>query len=317
MRRGSFLHPSKVSTKAFGSTLAISGFDWKLEFDLARGYLQRWESDGTVFLEADSWTKAALIPSFWRPPTDNDKPRSVPYWERFALKDMTSQLRNFKFDQNHSGVSIQVHTFLSPPVVDWGWDCRMVYHIDPLGSLNVSTALEPIHFFPEHVPRVGLNVRSSGNLDTVRWNGLGPGESYPDKRCAQRLGIWSSNTVAELQTNYDIPQENGNRMETKWVTFTDPQGFGILATRTHVGPKDEMEAGFDPRFNWAASRYSTDTIEKASHPCDLIEEDAVFIRLDEQVAGVGTGACGPDVRDEDRVKVEQMSFAFKLDRVYR
>jgi beta-galactosidase len=104
-------------------------------------------------------------------------------------------------------------------------------------------------------------------------------------------------------------------METKWVTFTDNYGVGIMARRSRVGSGDEQNGELDARFSRAPSRYSTETVERADHPRDLMEEDCTFIRLDDRVAGVGTGACGPEVRDEHRVHVEPMDFAFRLDRL--
>ncbi|MCV5153381.1 beta-galactosidase small subunit, partial [Escherichia coli] len=49
------------------------------------------------------------------------------------------------------------------------------------------------------------------------------------------------------------------------------------------------------------------------HPCDLVEEDATLLRLDAKVAGVGTAACGPGVREDLLVKVEEMKFSFVLE----
>lgn len=37
------------------------------------------------------------------------------------------------------------------------------------------------------------------------------------------------------------------------------------------------------------------------------------MRLDARVVGVGTGACGPRVREDALVKVEPMEFSFVLE----
>jgi beta-galactosidase len=39
------------------------------------------------------------------------------------------------------------------------------------------------------------------------------------------------------------------------------------------------------------------------------------LRLDGRVAGVGTAACGPGVREDLLVPVEEMEFGFRLEAV--
>ena len=136
---------------------------------------------------------------------------------------------------------------------------------------------------------------------------LGPGESYPDKAASQKVGIWSVSSVAYLQTPYDVPQENGNRLDTRWVKITNSrqQGRGIRVRRLCTANSE--------LFSFAASRHSAETIQTAKHPADLIEEDALLLRLDIKVAGVGTGACGPGVRPDFLVKCEKTQFAFELE----
>ena len=163
---------------------------------------------------------------------------------------------------------------------------------------------------PAHVPRVGLNLCLPRRFDAVKWQGLGPGESYPDKRSAQRMGVWSADSVAELQTPYEVPQENGNRMATRWVKVFEPQGTGVRAA---AGDASEWSANCEREFSWVATRHDAKALQDAMHPCDLVEEDATLVRLDAQVAGVGTAACGPGVREDLLVKVEEMKFSFVLE----
>ncbi|TPX18495.1 uncharacterized protein E0L32_011608 [Thyridium curvatum] len=309
---GPFRPTSKVETKTSGSSLLVSGVDWTFEFDRARGYLRRWTSGGATILEPDEKTHAAIIPSFWRPPTDNDMPQSLPYWKRFGVDDLTSQLRSFTVNGDTDGVIIEATTFLSPPVLDWGWTAVIEYMILNTGTLDVRVKLRPSGHSPSHVPRIGLDLRVDRSLDRPRWYGLGPGESYPDKRGAQRNGIWEVPSVADLHTHYDVPQEGGNRMGAGWVALTEPHGRGLRA-RVSAAPDDEQWRHMHEGFSWAASKYGAKAVENARHPCDLVKEEATLLRLDAEVAGVGSAACGPGVKDGDLVRVREMGFAFVLD----
>ncbi|KAK4194835.1 intracellular beta-galactosidase BgaD [Triangularia verruculosa] len=308
---------SELSFQETDAYATVTGQDFTFVFDKSSGYFTTWAKAGQSLLEPDPRTGAAIIPSFWRPPTDNDMKLSLPYWKRFGVDVLTSQLRSLSITKTGSKESGQAVTFisnvfLSPPVLDWGYHARITQTISPTGNLHIAVSLKATGSAPEHVPRIGLNLRLSRKLDQVKWHGLGPGESYPDKRSAQRVGIWTAESVSELHTPYDVPQENGNRMGTKWVSITDPHSSGagiVIYDGTYPNVRDETP------FSFAASRYSTKTIQDAKHPCDLVEENATLLRLDHQVAGVGTAACGPGVREDLLVKVDkdnEVKFSFKL-----
>ena len=73
-----------------------------------------------------------------------------------------------------------------------------------------------------------------------------------------------------------------------------------------------IRIGDESFFDFAASHHSAQTIQNAKHPDDLVEDDATLLRLDAKVAGVGTAACGPGVREDLLVKCEEISFGFEL-----
>jgi beta-galactosidase len=294
------------------STAHVFGQGYEFTFDTARGYLCNWASNGQKLIKQHPIKKHGAIPSFWRPATDNDVPQSLPYWQRFGIDQLTSQLKGLDIDQSASDkISVRMKTFLTPPVLAWGWECDISYVITNRGSLQIHVHhVQPTGSFPEHVPRIGLDLQLNKSIDQVTWYGLGPGESYPDKAASQQVGIWRVNSVADLQTPYDVPQENGNRLDTRWVKFSNSrqQGHGIRVRRIYAADSE--------LFSFAASRHSAETIQSAKHPTDLIEEDALFVRLDAKVAGVGTGACGPGVRPDLLVKCKKTQFAFELESLF-
>lgn len=310
------LPKTRLRADRSGATTIVSSYDFSFAFDTARGYLTSWVAGGVPLLEQDAVTGAAMVPGFWRPPTDNDVPISLPYWRRFGVDALTSQLRSFSLNELDNGaIQVTTQTYLSPPVLAWGFQVLTTYTISTNGSLSVDVSLTPTGPAPEHVPRAGLDLRLSNRLTQVRYLGLGPGESYPDKRLAQRMGIWAVESVSSLHTRYDVPQENGNRMGTQWVRLLDSRGAAGL--RCSAGDELSWSEGANLRkdgFSFVAKRYSDEMLEKAKHPCDLVEDEAVFLRLDAKVAGVGTAACGPGVREDLLVKAGAMKFGFLLER---
>lgn len=303
-----------IRCESHSALTTITGQNFAVNFDNAKGYITSWTANGACLLEPNPSTGAAIIPSFWRPPTDNDNPVSLPYWKRYGVHAMTSQLRSLDISATDDKVVITTKAFHSPPILAWGYLVHTDYEITAAGVISIAVTLKPqssdyVNTLPVHVPRVGLDLRLPRRLNAVNWFGLGPGESYPDKRSAQRVGIWSVDDVAKLQTPYEVPQENGNRMETRWVTIHEPQGAGLRAKAGHSEWSDNCERN----FSFVATRHSAKALEEAKHPCDLVEEGGTLLRLDAKVAGVGTAACGPGVREDLLVKVEEMKFSFELD----
>ncbi|KAK4167171.1 glycoside hydrolase [Cladorrhinum sp. PSN259] len=302
--------------------------DFHFALSKTTGYINAWKVGYETMLHADTSVsgrgKPGMSLGFWRPPTDNDMPLSLPYWKRFGVDALTSQLRSFKVNPltppQHDGGQVRAVTavaevYISPPVLDWGFDARIEYTIRADGALSVHVSLKAVGYHPEHVPRVGLDLRLHPRLDEVKWLGLGPGESYPDKKAAQRVDVHKVDSVRKMHTSYDVPQENGNRMETRWVKLAEPMGFpGLRATSTSTSSSE----GEENTFNFQVSRHSAEMIENAKHPCDLVEEhDAALLRLDAKVAGVGTAACGPGVREDLLVKVGDVTeFGFNLEHAY-
>jgi beta-galactosidase len=314
---------SPLSLKKIGaSKVIISGHDFAFTFDTARGYLSQWTRNGVVLLQEDAVTGAAIMPSFWRPPTDNDRPLSLPYWQRFGVDTLTSQLRGLTIS-NQSGVTITTRTFLSPPVLAWGVHATTTYKFSPTGSVAISLTLQPSGAAPTHVPRAGLDLRlprlhsaaadASQNKTPVSWLGLGPGESYPDKSAAQRVAVWEVEDVDDLHFPYDVPQESGNRMRVRWVKVTEGKtGWGLRA----VAEATEGEAAHDEGFSFAVLKWTAEEVDNARHPKDLNDDsDALLLRLDYKVAGVGSATCGPGVREDLLVAMDEMRFGFVLEPV--
>ncbi|PGH15983.1 hypothetical protein AJ80_05359 [Polytolypa hystricis UAMH7299] len=306
------------------SAYRIQGMDFAATFSRATGHLTHWESNGQSLLSPDAATSdnGGISLGFWRPPTDNDIPRDASEWRRYGLDTMTSQLRGLQISKHLPSRSVQVtvKTWISPPVLAWGFLATTTYVISCDGSISISAHLKPEGPIPKDLPRAGLDVKLSTAAceGGAVWFGRGPGESYPDKKRSQKIGLYKA-TTAELHTPYEVPQENGNRVESRWLRVGNGRGWGILATREEESETDNAEderrdgAKSSTTFHWALSKYSPSMIEGARHACDLIPDPrTVRLRLDAETAGVGTGACGPTTLEKYRVKCKEMKFGFKL-----
>jgi beta-galactosidase len=296
------------------TTQTISGRTFELTFSRVTGNLTSWIANGRSILTPDPATGTALSVGCWRPPTSNDMPFDLGEWRRFGVDTLTYQLRDLKTEQVADG-SVQVVSrgFIGAPILSWGFVATSTFTISGDETVFVSIHLEPKGPAPKTLPRLGLDLYVADELDNASWFGRGPGESYADKKRSQKMGIYQANT-AQLHTPYEVPQENGNRSDTRWLKLADGRGWGLHVTRGAATVQDSRDAPYSPvPFDWAASRYSAAAIEQAKHPNDLILESAVRLRLDVANSGVGTGACGPRTLEKYEVPCKETLIAFRLN----
>ena len=108
----------------------------------------------------------------------------------------------------------------------------------------------------------------------MTWYGRGPFENYPDRKSGALIGRYES-MVADLQPNYVVPQDNGNRCDLRWLMLTDADGRGIRISSAQpfcfrAWNYDEADLDTEPR-----------------HQSDLPHRDYVNLNIDLNIHGVG------------------------------
>lgn len=300
----------------------ISTPDMTIRFDRSTGYPTQWLVNNRNLLQQPKLNKETttplLLPSFWRAPTDNDKASDANDWKSYGLDALTTQLRSLTITPSSTdsdAFSIISTTYVAPPILAWGFHVTTTYSIfSAANALRIKYHITPSGPAPRTLCHIGLQLRLAKDLAHAKWFGLGPGESYADTRKAQRAGIWKAD-VDELFTNYEVPQENGNRMDTRWLRVTDGRGEGGIKVTLVDDDSKQGDERKVKMFQWQLSKYDAKTLEEAKHPCDLAgkEEEGMLLRLDVAHAGVGTGACGPRISEECEVKCEEREFEFLLE----
>jgi beta-galactosidase len=208
----------------------------------------------------------------WRAPTENDRYSDEPRWRAAGLHRL--QHRTISV---HNGTTT---TRVAPAAGDFGM--LVTYQWTPgRDALHLRADIEPEGDWPCPLPRLGLRMAIPAEYENVEWFGRGPGEAYADSRQAARVGRFQA-TVDELQTPYVVPQENGNRTDTRWITFN----------------RELMIGG---AFDFAARRWSSEALDQATHHTDLTPDDWIHVNLDIAHNGLGTATCGPGVLPEYRL----------------
>ncbi|MFE3828993.1 glycoside hydrolase family 2 TIM barrel-domain containing protein [Streptomyces sp. NPDC059092] len=156
------------------------------------------------------------------------------------------------------------------------------------GRLRLTVEVRPAGVWDVTLPRLGLRAAVPAALSAVSWFGAGPHEAYPDTRAAARVGRFASD-VDGLQTPYLFPQENGSRTDVRWVRL-GPAGGGTGLRLSGPTP-----------FSFAARPWTSEELDAAAHPTELVRGDLVHLTLDAARQGVGSASCGPGVLPEYRL----------------
>ena len=162
--------------------------------------------------------------TFWRAPTDNDKSRNSGMWKVFGLHRMTREVRSVKHQINdYSALEIRVESWIAPPVLAWEFHSITTYTLHSDGKLLIHVHVVPKGSAPSPLARVRLEMTLPQDRNFARWFGLGPGQSYRDMKEAGKIWIWKR-SIGDMMIINEMPQENGNRTNTKWVKIPSQRG---------------------------------------------------------------------------------------------
>ncbi|MFH8715690.1 glycoside hydrolase family 2 TIM barrel-domain containing protein [Streptomyces zaomyceticus] len=233
----------------------------------------------------------------WRAPTDNDEgapwqpeERHGPLWRGLGLHRTRHRIDEITWSDDE----LTVRTRVAPAASDLG--IRTTYRWSADGSsLRLGVEVVPEGDWRVPLPRLGVRLGLPAALDRAVWYGAGPGEAYPDTRAAARLGRWEA-AVDTLGTPYLRPQENGARIDTRWVELT---------SRT-----DGVRVRGDRAFSFTARRWTTEQLDAAAHATDLVPGDTLWLHLDHAQHGIGSQSCGPGVLPAYRLDAAPASFSF-------
>lgn len=159
-------------------------------------------------------------------------------------------------------------------------------------NLNVKRDTE----LPE-LPRFGLRLFLPKDMEDVTYYGLGPVESYCDKRRASSHGTFTAH-VTELHEDYIRPQENGSHDDCDFVSL--------------AGRRAGLTAAGDKTFSFNASVYTQEELTEKDHNYELVRSPYTVLCLDYRMNGIGSNSCGPRLIEKYRLDEEEFSFGISL-----
>jgi beta-galactosidase len=212
-----------------------------------------------------------LVPNFWKSPNDNQ--RRNKFVQRLgAWKNAAAERKVHKVEVggNTDGLArIQVNSILGPGNSDY----TVVYTIDGMGCVQVQADSEPGEAEIPLMPRFGMTTALPKSYNRIRWYGRGPQENYWDRKRGCRIAEHEL-APEDFITPYIHPQDNANRTDTRWVTFSSDTGKRIKVV------------GLQP-LSFSAWPYTLADLDAAKHDYELPRRDFITVHIDWKVHGVG------------------------------
>lgn len=235
----------------------------------------------------------------FRAPTENDSGREgrndvATLWRCTGL-DRTID-RVHAIEVTDDGLSVAGRRAPAGQAVGLAWSFMWRSLGDGVRLDTVVEFVGPWHDTP--LPRLGLRWVLPGDLRRVTWFGRGPGEAYADSRSAARVGRYTAD-VLDLQTPYAVPQENGNRVETRWLELSSPSGGRL---RVHGMPW----------FDFTVRPWTSEALARARRPHELQDDGRTLLNVDHLQHGIGSASCGPALPARYSIPHETTSWSIVL-----
>ena len=273
----------------------ITSADKMFIFDKYQGSLRQ------ITLGENHFIKSPPSFNIWRAPTDNDEggdARSfASKWLNAGYNDLKREVISVNLEKkSNQTVVITVHE--KHHSKKGNFDVIINYTFFGNGDLLVDLQAN-MHAFLPVLPKLGVTMQLPEKYTTMSWYGRGPHESYVDRKHGAMMGIYSG-AVKDQYFPYIRPQENGNKTDVRWATFSDEDGAGLIIYGL-------------PKLNLSAHLYSLENLTSATHTYMVEQNGPVTVNVDYKVMGLGgDDSWNPRTHEEYLIQPNSYDFSFML-----
>ena len=278
--------------------IGVKGEDFDCLFSMLSGGLVSYRYAGKEMIEK------IPMPNFWRAPVDNDNGSMAPArYAQWKIASMYISHRNggmfdnvpTKVEEKDNTVTVTYTYFM--PTTPAG-KCQVSYTVFGDGTIETKLMYDPVEGLPD-MPEFGMMFQFNADYDNLTWYGMGPDETYADRRHGAKLGIYS-NKVADNMAKYLVPQECGNKVGVRYARLVDAKGRGMMFEG------DEL--------SFSALPYTPHELENAAHVYELPQVHHTIVRVALAQMGVGgDDSWGSLVHPEYHIDVTKpLEFTFRF-----
>ena len=278
--------------------IGVKGEDFDCLFSMLSGGLVSYRYAGKEMIEK------IPMPNFWRAPVDNDNGSMAPArYAQWKIASMYISHRNggmfdnvpTKVEEKDNTVTV-TYTYFMPTTP--ASKCQVAYNFFCDGTIETKLMYDPVEGLPD-MPEFGMMFQFNADYDNLTWYGMGPDETYADRRHGAKLGIYS-NKVADNMAKYLVPQECGNKVGVRYARLVDAKGRGMMFEG------DEL--------SFSALPYTPHELENAAHVYELPQVHHTIVRVALAQMGVGgDDSWGSLVHPEYHIDVTKpLEFTFRF-----
>ena len=268
--------PAEIHVEESNTALSFSNENFAIRFDKVSGKLEKLSYSG------EDYITSGPVLNMLRANIDNDMYKVKDWNEKYFIYKQQEQLEGISYQEEPFGYSVLVNTHFSALSMAFGFKGEYSYKIYRDGTVELELSMKGFRyssFAPEFIPRIGVELSVLGKLSEISWYGLGPEENYPDVQEHTRIGIYKKQ-IEEMHENYVMPQENGHREGTQWITLGNSEGSLQIVSANPIG--------FD------AHHYTIEALEEAKHLGEIRKSEDIILHLDAKHSGVGSNSCGEE-----------------------
>lgn len=284
--------PALAMTRS-GSRLLLESASVRVAFDTAAGELAELRVGTRAVIDGEGPRL-----NLYRAPIDNDEwcIAELRAAKLDELQRVVERVSSTRVDAGTVSVDVTVRCTCATGGGFWHRAC---YRVQGDGTIAVENAFLPFGALPP-LPRLGLRLSIHGACDRLSWFGRGPGESYPDRKSANAVGVYSGSVDEQFELQVH-PQENGNKEDVRWASLQDARGVGLRVVA-------------ESRMGFSASRHRSEDLARAGHLHKLRPlRDRIVVCLDHSQMGLGGGSCGPQPLEAHILRAEAAIFRYRIE----
>ena len=285
-----------LTMKENSDDYTVTGSDFSAVFSKSKGTLVSYVLNGKQII------CEPLKLNVFRAYTDNDKAQAG-NWDNMGLRDLTLKAGTWtvKTSDTKNTIDLSINNVYSGKGQNT-FTNEVAFKVLTDGAIIVSSTIDPAAK-GVIIPKIGYVLEMPKDFENFTYFGRGPWDSHEDRKESCFEGIYTG-TVKEQITPYILPQEMGNKEETRWSTLRDKNGLGIM----FVAP-GKMATSV---AHWRAGDMVKDRDNRARHPYQIPFIDNTVVCLDARNRALGNASCGADVMSKYELKTEFTIFNFMI-----
>lgn len=291
---------SPVNVKENSNTVSIEGSEFDVEINKETGALESYKFNNNG--KKVELIKEPLVPNYWRALNDNDKGNGaeerLATWKEAGKNSIVKNINIVKIDDKAAKIELELTV---PTEVES--TLKLAYTVYGNGEVVVSNTLKAGEGLSE-IPEIGMMLQLPAEYENVTWYGRGPEENYIDRNTGYDVGVYNKK-VEDFFFPYIEPSETGNRTDVRWVTLTNNDGVGLMASGL-------------PTIEFNALEYTPEELSSGKrHPYELNKTGNVVLRLNYKQMGVGgDNSWGATPHPEFMMESGKMyNYTFKINGV--